>query len=129
MHMLNDNATHIQKIRMKPQHIVLLKDILSFINSEKGNIWAFDSKDKLLLTIMSSLAQEENRSISENCTRGQRKRFADGKVTVPFKRFLGYDCGPDGNLVVNTEQAVTIKRIYQRIYSMFLHGMTYHGIA
>ena len=45
---------------------------------------------------MSSLAQEESRSISENCTWGQRKRFADGKVTVPFKRFLGYDRGEDG---------------------------------
>ena len=56
---------------------------------EKENIWTFDSKGELLLTIMSSLAQEESRSISENCTWGQRKRFADGKVTVPFKRFLG----------------------------------------
>ena len=60
---------------------------------------------EVLLTIMSSLAQEESRSISENCTWGQRKRFADGKVTVPFKRFLGYDRGEDGNLVDNPEQA------------------------
>lgn len=60
---------------------------------EKENIWTFDGKGELLLTIMSSLAQEENRSISENCTWGQRKRFQDGKVTVPFKRFLGYDRG------------------------------------
>ena len=72
---------------------------------EKENIWTFDGKGELLLTIMSSLAQEESRSISENCTWGQRKRFADGKVTVPFKRFLGYDMGPDHNLVVNPEQA------------------------
>ncbi len=92
------------------------KDILYYIHSEKKNIWTFDSKGELLLTIMSSLAQEESRSISENCTWGQRKRFADGKVTVPFKRFLGYDCGLDGTLVVTPEQAVTIKRIY----SMFL---------
>lgn len=62
---------------------------------EKENIWTFDSKGELLLTIMSSLAQEESRSISENCTWGQRKRFADGKVTVLFKRFLGYDMGSD----------------------------------
>ena len=48
---------------------------------EKENIWTFDSKGELLITIMSSLAQEESRSISENCTWGQRKRFADGKVT------------------------------------------------
>lgn len=92
---------------------------------EKENIWTFDGKGELLLTIMSSLAQEESRSISENCTWGQRKRFADGKVCVPYNRFLGYDKGPDGNLVVNPEQAVTVKRIYR----MFLQGMTYHGIA
>ncbi len=58
---------------------------------EKENIWTLDSKGELLITIMSSLAQEESRSISENVTWGQRKRFADGKVTVPFIRFLGYD--------------------------------------
>ena len=92
---------------------------------EKENIWTFDGKGELLLTIMSSLAQEESRSISENCTWGQRKRFADGKVTVPFKRFLGYDRGEDGNLVVNPEQAVTVKRIY----SLFLQGKTPFGIA
>lgn len=92
---------------------------------EKENIWTFDGKGEVLLTIMSSLAQEESRSISENCTWGQRKRFADGKVTVPFKRFLGYDRGEDGNLVVNPEQADVVKRIY----GMFLKGMTPHGIA
>nr|WP_254655059.1 recombinase family protein [Streptococcus parauberis] len=53
---------------------------------EKENIWTLDSKGELLITIMSSLAQEESRSISENVVCGQRKRFADGKVTVPFKR-------------------------------------------
>ncbi|MBR4742665.1 MAG: recombinase family protein [Oscillospiraceae bacterium] len=92
---------------------------------EKENIWTFDGKGEVLLTIMSSLAQEESRSISENCTWGQRKRFADGKVTVPFKRFLGYDRGEDGNLVINPEQAEVVKRIY----GMFLKGMTPHSIA
>src|SRR5699024_12545544 len=74
---------------------------------------------------MSSLAQEESRSISENVTWGQRKRFADGKVCVPFRRFLGYDRGEDGNLVLNEKEAVIIKRIY----GMFLQGMTPYGIA
>ena len=32
---------------------------------EKENIWTFDAKGELLITIMSSLAQEESRSISE----------------------------------------------------------------
>ena len=105
-----------------------LKEHGTEVYFEKENIWTFDSKGELLITIMSSLAQEESRSISENCTWGQRKRFADGKVTVPFSRFLGYDKGPDGNLVVNQEQAVTIRRIFQ----MFLpepHERIRHGEA
>ena len=79
---------------------------------EKENIWTFDSKGELLLTIMSSLAQEESRSISENYVLGQRKLFADGKVTVPFGRFLVYDKGPDGNLIVNEEQAMVVRRMH-----------------
>lgn len=75
-----------------------LKDKGIEIYFEKENIWTLDSKGELLISIMSSLAQEESRSISENTTWGQRKRFADGKATVPFKRFLGYDRGEDGNL-------------------------------
>ena len=92
---------------------------------EKENIWTFDAKGELLITIMSSLAQEEARSISENVTWGHRKRFADGKVTVPFSRFLGYDKGEDGNLVVNPEQAALVRRIYD----MFLDGMSIGSIA
>ena len=93
---------------------------------EKENIWTLDSKGELLITIMSSLAQEESRSISENCTwGGQRKRFADGKVTVPFKRFLGYDRGEDGNLVLNEEQAAIVRRIY----ALFLQGRSPYAIA
>jgi DNA invertase Pin-like site-specific DNA recombinase len=74
---------------------------------------------------MSSLAQEESRSISENCTWGQRKRFADGKVSVPYKRFLGYDKGENDTLKVNEEEAVIVRLIYK----MFLEGATPHGIA
>ena len=63
---------------------------------EKENIYTLDSKGELLITIMSSLAQEESRSISENVTWGQRKRMADGKVSLPYSQFLGYKKGEDG---------------------------------
>jgi DNA invertase Pin-like site-specific DNA recombinase len=92
---------------------------------EKENIWTFDGKGELLITIMSSLAQEESRSISENCTWGQRKRFSDGKVSVPYSRFLGYDKGENGTLRINEEEAVIVRLIYK----MFLEGATPHGIA
>ena len=74
---------------------------------------------------MSSLSQEEARSISENVTWGQRKRMADGKVSLAYSRFLGYDKGPDGKMVINPEQAETVKLIYR----LFLEGMTPHTIA
>ena len=56
---------------------------------EKENIWTLDAKGELMITIMSSLAQEESRSISENTTWGKRKQFADGKGSVAFSWFLG----------------------------------------
>ena len=87
---------------------------------EKENIFSFDGKGELLLTIMSSLAQEESRSISENVTWGQRKRFADGKVNLPYKHFLGYDRGEDGDPVINEEEAEVVRLIYR----LFLEGKT-----
>lgn len=45
-----------------------LKENGTEVYFEKESIWTFDSKGELLITIMSSLAQEESRSISENVT-------------------------------------------------------------
>ena len=92
---------------------------------EKENIWSFDPKCELLLSIIASISQEESRSISENVTWGHRKRMADGKVSVPFSRFLGYDRGEDGNLVVNEKEAEIVRLIYR----LFLEGLTPYSIA
>jgi DNA invertase Pin-like site-specific DNA recombinase len=110
-----DSLTTIRKLKDKKVEVYF----------EKENIWTFDSKGELLITIMSSLAQEESRSISENVKWGRRKRFADGQVTVPFTRFLGYDRGPDGNLVVNAEEA----KLVRYIFSLYLQGMNFFSIA
>ena len=48
-----------------------LKDKGVEVYFEKENIWTMDSKGEFLITIMSSIAQEESRSISENVTWGQ----------------------------------------------------------
>ena len=92
---------------------------------EKENIYTLDSKGELLITIMSSLAQEESRSISENVTWGQRKRFADGKVSLPYSHFLGYRKGADGLPEIVPEEAETVRWIY----SLFLSGKTTSSIA
>ncbi|MCM1167912.1 MAG: recombinase family protein [Ruminococcus sp.] len=93
---------------------------------EKENIFTLDSKGEFLITLMSSLAQEESRSISENVCWGQRKRFADGKSSLAYSRFLGYDKGAEKyQMVVNEEQAVTIRRIFRYC----LQGYTPDAIA
>lgn len=102
-----------------------LKDAGCEVYFEKEAIWTFDSKGELLITIMSSLAQEESRSISENVTWGQRKRFADGKVSMPYKHFLGYRKGEDGQPEIDPEQAETVRHIYD----LFMSGMTTFAVA
>lgn len=92
---------------------------------EKENIYTLDSKGELLITIISSLAQEESRSISENTTWGRRKSFSDGKVSLPYKRFLGYEKGPDGLPQIVESEAVIVRRIYNE----FLEGSPPNEIA
>ena len=95
------------------------------VTFEKENIDTLDSKGELLITIMSSLAQEESRSISENVTWGWRKRISDGKVSVAYSHFLGYEKGEDGSMQVVESEA----KIVQQIYGMFLDGQTPSSIA
>lgn len=92
---------------------------------QKENIYTLDSQGELLITIMSSLAQEESRSISENVTWGQRKRFADGKVSMAYRRFLGYRKGPDGQPKIDPDEAEIVRSIYR----WFMDGQTYCAIA
>ena len=55
-----------------------LKDLGIGIIFEKENINTLDAKGEVLLTILSSLVQDESRGISENCTWGIRRRFEQG---------------------------------------------------
>lgn len=79
---------------------------------EKENIDTLDTKSELFLTILSSMAQEESRSISENTRWGIKKRFQRGIAHIPTTYFLGYDTDENGNLVINEKEAAIIKRIY-----------------
>ena len=74
---------------------------------------------------MSSLAQEESRSISENVTWGHRKRMADGKVSLPYSSFLGYKKGEDGLPEIVPEEA----EIVRFIYKSYIEGQTTYTIA
>lgn len=97
-----------------------LKELGIGIIFEKGNINTLDAKGEVLLTILSSLAQDESRSISENSTWGIRRRFEKGQHKMSTKRFLGFDTDEGGKLVINRKQAPIVKRLYYE----FLSGKT-----
>ena len=82
-------------------------------------------KPGLRSAILSSLSQEESRSISENVKWGQRKRMADGKFSMPYSKFLGYEKGEDGRMVVNEDQA----KVVEQIYGLFIAGLSPLAIA
>lgn len=92
---------------------------------EKENLHTFDPKCEVMLTIMSSLAQEESRSISENVRWGVQKGMNDGNVHLPYASFLGYRKGGDGRPEIVEEEAAIIREIYD----LFLSGHTFGGIA
>ena len=88
-----------------------LKELGIEVRFEKENIWTFDSKGELLITIMASFAQEEVRSLSENVKWGLRKRFEQG---VPNGRFHVYGYRWEGDhLVIQPDEATIVRRIFQ----------------
>ena len=98
-----------------------LKEIGVGVYFERENVWTLDSKGEFLITLLTSLAQEEARSISENTAWGIRKRFADGQYAVGYKHFLGYNAGFE----VNKEQAVFVRLIFR----MYIQGYSTCRIA
>jgi DNA invertase Pin-like site-specific DNA recombinase len=93
---------------------------------EKENISTLDPKVEFLLTIMSSIAQEEARNTSENVKWNVQRRFREGVPVVNTERFLGYTKDrKGGNLVIVPEEAKTIRLIFE----LYLSGMGQRKIA
>ena len=95
------------------------------VRFEKENLHTFDPKCEMMLTIMSSLAQEESRSISENVRWGQQQSMRKGKIHLAYKHFLGYKKGADGRPEIVEEEA----EIIRKIFDLFLDGWTIRHIA
>ena len=92
---------------------------------EKEGISTMDASGELLFTILSSLAQEESRNISENCTWGIRHNFQRGIVHLNTTGFMGYDTDENGNMIINQEQAKIVRRVFRE----FEEGWTPNEIA
>ena len=51
---------------------------------------------------------------SESIRAGLRKGFQDGTSKMAQRRCYGYDTGPDGELVINPDEAVVVRWIFER---------------
>lgn len=75
------------------------------------NISTADKDGELRLTIMSSLAQEEARKISERCTWGAKRSMEKGVVFGNC--ILGYNL-KNGKLTINKEEAKIVQSIFHK---------------
>lgn len=85
---------------------------------EKEGVNTLESAGEFLITILSSIAQEESRNISENTRWGVVRKFENGKVIVNHNKFMGYTKNEDGDLVIVKEEAEIVKTIFR----MYLEG-------
>ena len=107
------------------KYIRQLKDMNIPVLFEKESINTMNAKGEVLITIMASLAQQESQSLSQNVKLGLQYRYQQGKVQINHNRFLGYTKDADGNLIIDPEQAETVKRIYRE----YLEGLSMDKIA
>lgn len=85
---------------------------------EKENIHTLDMNGELLLTILSSLAQQEVEPLSKIVKMGLDMKMKRGEL-IGFNGCLGYDYHPeDKTITVNEEEAETVRFIF----NMYLQG-------
>lgn len=83
---------------------------------EEQKLDSLSGDGEFMLTILASFAQEESRSVSENCKWRIRKKFEQG-IPTGFGMY-GYEVR-NGSFVIKPEEAAVVRRIFQ----MYLDGM------
>lgn len=84
-----------------------------YIYFEKENIDTGKMEGELLLSILSSLAEHESRSISGNSKWSIQKRFRNGTYIISYPPY-GYE-NVDGKMVINEAQAETVRWIFSSV--------------
>lgn len=100
-----DSLLTIRKLKEKNVAVVF----------EKEGVNTLDGTGEILITILSSLAQEESRNISENTRWGVVRRFEKGQVIVNHNKFMGYTKNEKGELVIVPEEAEIVRLVF-RLY-------------
>lgn len=92
-----------------------LLDLNIYINFEKENLNTGSMESELMLSILSSLAESESVSISENEKWSIKKRFQSGTFIISYPPY-GYE-NVDGEMVIVPKQADIVKEIFEATLS------------
>lgn len=103
----------------------MLKDLGVDVFFEEQGIHSTQPGAEFYITIYGSIAQSESENISANVRWGKAQSAKEGNVPFHYKNFLGYRKGADGKPEIDPDQAVIVKRIYER----FLAGDSLATIA
>ncbi len=68
----------------------MLKDKGVDMFFENENLKLSDQQTEFVLTVISAVAQEESRNISENIKWGYQRKFERGEIQTKYKNFMGY---------------------------------------
>ncbi len=107
------------------KYIRELKALGISIYFEKENIDTGEMTSEMMVALYSVFAQAESESISNNVKLGKRFNYKLGRVPMMYGTLLGYRKGEDGKPEIIPEEA----EIIEIIYTKFLEGYSYHGIA
>ena len=100
-----------------------LKELGIDVFFEKENMHSTSGDGELMLSILASFAQEESRSVSENCKWRIRKRYAEGDIGS-WGHLFGYRIS-HGQVEIDPERA----EIVRKLFSDFLDGKTATALA
>ena len=90
---------------------------------ETDHIDTLGGNDSLLLSILASLAEAESRNKSEIMNWSIENRFSRGIFLLP--ELIGFDKDEDGNLVINDDEADTVRLCFY----LFIAGFRLSDIA
>jgi len=90
---------------------------------ENEGIYSLDPEKAMMLSMHSTMAEQESRTKSTSMNSSVEMRFSHAIFLTP--PLLGYDNDEEGNLIVNQEEARTVRLIF----FMYLYGHSTERIA
>lgn len=83
-----------------------------YIYFETINLSTQQDNYEMLLTFAATASQADSIQKSEAMKWSYQHRYSNGKFPCPTYYLLGYDSDEDGNMVINEEEAKTVKAIF-----------------